>query len=215
MVIEQRITAIEAQEKRGNRRSIFLNGEFALGVDEAVIADLGLHIGQQISETELQEIVRAELIAKAKERALTLLDYRQRSKAEITRRLTLAGFAGDIIEEVMARLKSLGLVDDAQFSKSWVDHRLTGKPMGKTRIRWELRQKGVPVEIAEEALSGVDADVEYQSAMEAARRRWEKDNNPDQYVKRRKLSSYLSRQGFPWETISKVTNELAGEIDDD
>lgn len=209
--MEQRITAIEPQEHRRNRRSIFLNDKFALGVDETVIADLGLHVGQEISEEELNSVVHAELVTKAKDRALTLLEYRKRSRAEIAHRLTRAGFAEDVIEEVATRLETMGLIDDADFSQSWVNHRLAGAPMGKARIRWELRQKGVADEVVQEAISAIDADTEFQTAIDAARRRWEKDRNADEPTRRRRLASFLQRQGFGWEVITKVVNLLLEE----
>jgi regulatory protein len=213
--LEQRISAIEVQEKRGNRRSIFVDGKFALGVDEAVIADLGLHVGQEISVDRLEEVVHAELVVKAKDRALGLLDYRQRSKAEVERRLLRAGYTEDVIEEVIARLVSLGLLDDAQFSQTWVNHRLAGRPMGKKRIMWELRQKGVSNEVADVAMSSINEDTEYESAMESARRRWQKDSNPDIYAKRRRLIAYLQRQGFGWETINRVVTGLIADSEPD
>lgn len=215
METEQRISAIEEQEKRTNRRSIFINGKFALGVDESVIRDLGLHVGQRITEEELQRIVHAELVSKAREKALKLLEYRARSRAEIARRLIRAGFAEDVVEETLERLEGLGFVNDEEFSRTWVNHRLGGKPMGRARIRWELRQKGVPNDVVEEALSAVDADTEHQSAMDAARRRWEKDNDPDERSKRRRLASYLRRQGFGWDTITEVLNELSEGMEPD
>jgi regulatory protein len=209
MLTEQRITAIEPQERKKNRRSVFLDGKFTLGVDESVIADLGLHVGQQISEKELQQIVHTELVSKATDRALTLLEYRKRSKAEIVQRLKRVGFDEDIIEETAVRLEKMGLIDDADFSQSWVNHRLAGNAMGKNRIRWELRQKGISSELAEEALAGVDADDEFQSALDTAMRRWKKDNNTDYQAKRRRMVAFLGRQGFNWEIIDKVLNELA------
>lgn len=215
MDTEQRISAIETQEKRSNRRSIFINGKFALGVDETVIADLGLRVGQQISEEELRKVVHTELIVKARERALRLLDYRARSKTEISRRLVRAGFDEDVIEETLERLENVGLVDDEQFSKSWVNHRLAGKGMGKTRIRWELRQKGVSADVAEEALSAIDTETEHQSALSLARRRWEKDGDLDERMRRRRLSSYLQRQGYDWGVITAILNELSTEVEAD
>ena len=215
MELEQRISAIEAQERRGNRRSVFINGKFALGVDESVVADLGLRVGQQISEEQLQRIVRAELVAKAREKALRLLDYRARSRTEIAQRLSRAGFAEDVVQETLENLENLGLIDDAQFSKAWVNHRLAGKGMGKTRIKWELRQKGVSAEVAEEALSAIDAETEYQSALSLSRRRWEKDVNLDERTRRRRLVSYLQRQGYDWGVITSILNELSTEPEPD
>ena len=192
-----------------------MDGRFVLGVDETVVADLRLHVGQQISEDELQAVVRAELVSKAKERALTLLEYRARSRAEIARRLARAGFAEDIVDETVARLESMGLIDDAQFSQAWVNHRMAGKPMGKTRIKWELRQKGVATELVDAALSSVDPEAERSSAREAATRRLKKDSGLDERTRRRKTASYLQRQGFSWETINSVLNELAEDADSD
>ena len=208
---EQRITSIEVQQRRSSRRSIFLDGEFALGVDGAVIADLGLRVGQIIAADELQRIVHLELINKAKERALKLLDFRARSKTELSRRLKMAGYEDDVIEEVLGRFQDLGLINDEQFSDSWIRHRLEGKPMGKTRIKWELRQKGVDNETAEAALSQIDGETEYRLAVAAAGKRWEKDNDPDTRARRRRVASYLQRQGFGWEVVSRAMNDLCEE----
>lgn len=213
MDIGPRISAIEAQERRGNRRSIFVDGRFALGVDESVVSDLGLRVGQQIGEDELQRIVRAEQVTKAKESALRLLDFRPRSRAEISRRLARAGFGEDVVVETLERLEALGLIDDGQFARSWVAHRLAGKGMGTARIKWELRRKGVPNEAVDEALSTIDDETERRSALEAARRRWVKDSSADDRTKRRKLAAFLRRQGYDWSVISVVLNELGMEVE--
>ncbi|MHB0913789.1 MAG: regulatory protein RecX [Armatimonadota bacterium] len=208
---EQRITAIEVQEKRSNRRSIFVNGKFVLGVDAAVVADLGLRVGREIGEEDLKKLVRAELVNKAKEKALRLLEYRPRSRAELARRLAQDGFEPEIVEEVLARLEHLGYVDDVSFSEIWVRHRLSGKGMGRTRLKWELRRKGVAPEVVDEAISAVDPETEYELALAAARRRLEKDQSIEQ---QRKTAAYLRRQGYDWETIKRVIAELAGDQPD-
>ena len=48
-----RITAIEAQKRRGDRRSIFVDGEFVVGAHEEVVLTLGLSIGQRFDEEQL------------------------------------------------------------------------------------------------------------------------------------------------------------------
>lgn len=212
---QQRITAIEVQERRKDRRSIFVDGKFVVGVDEDVVADLGLKVGQQFSEEELQSVVRAELLSKAKDRALNLLSYRSRSRTELARRLIRAGYDEDIVEETLSRLQEVGLVDDAQFSQGWVDSRVSGRGLGKSRVRWELRQKGVAPEVVEEALSSIDPDEERTLAADAARRRWEKDKDPDLRSRRRRVASYLQRQGFDWQTVSEVMENLGREDTED
>jgi len=210
---QHRITAIEVQERRQDRRSIFVDGKFVVGVNEDVVAGLGLKVGQQFSEDELNAVVRAEILAKARERALNLLSYRARSRKELARRLSRAGYDEDVVEETLSRLEDRGLVDDAQFSQSWVNSRISVKGLGKTRVRWELRQRGVASEVVEEALSSVDPDEERELASDAARRRWEKDSDPDLRAKRRRVASYLQRQGFEWPLVSEVMEKLVQEAD--
>ena len=205
---QQRITAIEVQERRKDRRSIFVDGKFVVGVDETIVADLGLKVGQQFSEDELNEVIRAELLSKAKARALNLLSYRSRSRAELARRLVRAGYEEDIVEETLSRLENAGFIDDAQFSQGWVNSRVSGKGLGRARVRWELRQKGVAPEVVEEALSSVDPDKERELAADAAGRRWERDKDPDLRARRRRVASYLQRQGFDWQTVSEVLDRL-------
>ena len=149
-------------------------------------------------------------VTRAREKALRLLDYRPRSSKEIERRLAKAGFAEEVVEETLRRLDELGLIDDRQFARMWINRR---KALGKTRIKWELRQKGVSNDVVEEALLAVDPETEYRSAVEAARVRWEKDRSPDERTRRRRLAAYLQRKGFGWDVISGVLNELSGEPD--
>lgn len=210
---QHRITAIEVQERRQDRRSIFVDGKFVVGVNEQVVADLRLQIGQQFSEDELNAVVRAEILAKAKERALGLLSYRSRSREELSRRLRRAGYDEDIVEETLSGLENAGFIDDAQFSQGWVNSRVSQKGLGKARVRWELRQRGVTSEVIEEALASVDPDEERLLAADAARRRWEKDKDPDLRSKRRRVASYLQRQGFEWQLVSEVIGKLADEAD--
>ena len=153
---------------------------------------------------------RISSIEKAKEKALRLLDYRPRSSKEIERRLMKAGFEEEVVAEALRRLEEVGLIDDAEFARMWINHR---KAVGKTRIKWELRQKGVSTEVVEEALSGIDPETEYQSAMKSARVRWAKDKSPDERTRRRRLVAHLQRKGFGWDVINSVLNELSGEPD--
>ena len=54
--------------------------------------------------------------------------------------------------EALAWLESHGLLDDAQFSQAWVTSRTEAQPMGRERLSWELRRKGVAGETVAEAL---------------------------------------------------------------
>ena len=201
------ITAIEAQKKRGNRRSIFVDGEFVAGVHEEIVLALGLAVGQVFDRDRLVELLKAETKRKARESAIRLINYRDRSVSEIRQRLIRDDFPEEIVEEVTDQLSRTGLLNDEKFSRDWIKARSASKPMGKARLAWELRSKGVDASTVDQALEELDDETEYDLALSAAVRKLRKMDCADPLTKNR-LSSFLRRRGFDWDTISRVIDEL-------
>lgn len=100
-------------------------------------------------------------------RAVRLLAVRARSCAEIEKRLTDACYMDDTVEMVLTKLQTNKLLDDEAFAKQWAQDRMI-RQIGKTRILYELRQKGVADEIAERTLAELDPERQDQSAMKLA-----------------------------------------------
>jgi regulatory protein len=215
-----RITAIEPQRRRG-RVSVFLDGVFAVGVDEAVAAGLRLAVGQEVGAEELQAIVGAETRRRAKDSALRWLSLRARSRAEVQRGLERKGYESPVIEEVLEELSRQHLLDDRDFTRAWVQARTSGRPMGARRIAHELRGKGVSSELIQEALEARGApEEELELALAVGRQTVKRVRGEDPARARRKLAAALQRRGFSWSVTSAVVEKLLpGEseasVDDD
>jgi regulatory protein len=199
-----RITGIEPQRRHPERVSIFVDGEFAIGVDGAVAVALGLQVGQSVTTARLQEIARAEELRQAFDRALHFLGYRARSQAEVRRRLLQKGYEEEIVDQVIDRLREGGLLDDSQFTEAWVRARTTGRGMGPRRIAWELRQKGVDAETVRDAVERIDEETELGLALKVGRQKAESVRGEPMPVARRKVAAALQRRGFSWEVTSRV-----------
>ena len=204
-----RITDIAVQKRSGSRRSIYVNGEFFAGVGEEVVAELGLRVGQEIDAQKLAEMIRAEEFRSAREAAFAMLDYRPRTKKEISDGLKRKGYSDEIIVSVMARLLELGFIDDEKFAEQWVSSRISSRPTGRIRMAWELRSRGVSQETVEKALSEVDEEDELRMAREIAAKKIA-FVSPDDEKARRRLAGFLRRRGFDWDVISRVLNEFYG-----
>ncbi len=204
------ITAIEAQKKRSKRRSIFVDGEFVAGVHEDVAAALNLSVGQSFDRDRLLELIRAENVRKAYDRALRLISYRDRSESEVRRRLLASDFSEEVVDEVVRKLAGVGLLNDERFSEQWVQSRTLSRPMGRARLAWELRSKGVDPETVEQALRDFGEDTEYALAVSAAQKKLGRMDRTDPSL-REKLASFLGRRGFDWDVIRKVLDELCPE----
>lgn len=204
------ITAIEPQVRYRDRFNIYVDGEWVAGVHAEVVAVAGLRVGQLVTVADLQALMRSEELRRVRDSALQFLGYRARSRVELRRRLQQKGYDAELIEETLAALDHSGLINDAEFSQSWVRAR-TGsisKPMGPNRLAAELRQKGVDREVIDEALLAVDQDKEMDLALAVGRQKIEQLRDEDYRTARRKLGAILMRRGFTSEVCFKVLDIL-------
>src|SRR5690606_39823515 len=116
-----------------------LVGEFAFGLPDTEAARL--RVGQTLSEQEIAALREIDAISRAFDRAVRLLARRPYSAAEIRRSLASHEVAPAVIDEVLARLETLGYVDDYAFAQYWVENRERFRPRGARALRYELDRK--------------------------------------------------------------------------
>ncbi|MCF8011971.1 MAG: recombination regulator RecX [Clostridiales bacterium] len=134
---------------------------------------------------------------KAKQKAFKLLSYRARTEQEICSRLHRAGFSSEVVERLKDFLEEYGFINDRSFAEQWLKYRLNKGNKGKLYIYRELLSKGVSSEIADELISSISDECEYNIMMESARRKLK--TSCSNYA----LAKYLERQGFSRELICK------------
>ncbi|RDD31503.1 regulatory protein RecX [Prosthecochloris sp. ZM] len=141
---------------------------------------------------------------KALDRAIGYLGIREHSRQEIRGKLKRNGFSDETIEKALERLDTLNLLDDLSFARNFIRSRTRVKPSGLYKLRYELRQKGVPDDIAEEALR------EYDSAAQCLNAALKKMPflKGDQEHRRKKLHTHLANRGFDSQTIRQTLDEL-------
>jgi regulatory protein len=141
--------------------------------------------------------------------ALRYLASRPRSEREVRGRLQRAGVAEPEIERVLAELRGHGLVDDAAFARYWVDQRQTFRPRGARLLEAELRQHGLAAELASTAAGHLESSAE-EDAYRAARKRAQqlRAATDDERTFTTKLSQFLLRRGFAWDTIAPTVSRL-------
>ena len=151
-----------------------------------------------------------KLAAKAKNNAYALLRMRPRSEAELRERLGMKGYEEPIIDAVVEDLRRLGYVDDPKFAKFWVESRMHTNPVGDVMLRRELKAKGVPDPVIEEALAAkAGAYDEREIAKSMAVGRFERFKKMDRRKALKRVYDFLLRRGFAYETVRSVVEELA------
>lgn len=155
--------------------------------------------------------------------ALRFLEARSRSVAEVRRRLRDAGYRPELVEGAIERLLALGMLDDAAFSRAWVESRDRARPRGEHALRQELRLKGVDAATIEAVLEArrAEAGPEDPAVDEAAAERLLARHArtlarvPDPRARRQRAYALLARSGIDPETAALVSARFVarGEVE--
>lgn len=201
--MEHRITALKVQKRNQQRVNIYLDGEFAFGL--ARITAAWLSVGQILSDEKIAQLQAEDVRETHYQHVLRYLSYRPRTEAEIQKYLQKKSAGEDVIDYVLERLKSGGLVNDERFAQIWVENRAELRPRSRRALVYEMRQRGISDEIIQESLEQIsDDDQAYQAALHHRRKIIHLDWN--EY--RQKMLRYLAQRGFSYDVSSGVARRV-------
>lgn len=189
------------------RISLYIDGEFALGVGTQIAEERGLRVGQTLSLAEVAGLRDADEVGKAVDKALAYLTSRPRSIREVRDRLKEKEVPPATIDAVMTRLEGWGYIGDEGFARYWIENRNANQPRGKRLLRQELWQKGVERETVDQVLEDVELN-EDGAALELARKRLRSLRALDEQTQRRRLAAFLQRRGYDWPTVKRALDRL-------
>ncbi|MDI6893230.1 MAG: regulatory protein RecX [Bacillota bacterium] len=178
----------------------------------------------------------------AREYALRLLE-RPRTEYQVRMALARRGFDGAVQDEVVGRLRGLGLLDDVAYARAYIEETLVRRPMGRRALAVALARRGVSREHVRLALAQVEESMRMDVGADAgpAGREGEPDagaagpegepGDLEEVAARRagqawlrrnrhrpdacRLQGYLMRRGFGRELAVRTVRELLGEESDD
>jgi regulatory protein len=119
-----------------------------------------------------------------------------KSTSQLRKILEQREIDSEIAEKVIERFTEVGLIDDAAYAETIVNSRRNYKGLAKSAIKRELNEKGVSQELVEEAISGITAEDDFESAKQLATRRYRQMAHLEKDVRTRRLAGYLQRKGY-------------------
>ena len=143
---------------------------------------------------------------RAREYALRLLEYRERSEQEIEERMARKNYDERLIKSTIKSLKNHNLVNDRRFARMWAESCLR-RSYGRWKVQSDLNKKGIDEEIVEEVLRESYSKVdEVQIALALIQKKWPFLKEEKNTLLRR-VSDFLKRRGFPFEVIAEVIRQ--------
>lgn len=190
-----------------------LSGGRRLLIDVSLVSELGLSKGVRLAGPALDRLLREGDRGAARARALRYLEVRERSRAEVERRLARYGYDPALIQEVVAWLVHLGYVDDRRFAQWFALARSHGS-WGPRRITQDLLQRGVERSVVAEIVGKMRPEGQGATEVVAelaalVQRRFARELAADPARAERRIASFLERRGHGWEIIRTVLQQVA------
>lgn len=204
------ITALTAQQKDKNRVNVMVDGAYRFSLDIFQVGELGIKVGKDYSEEELQALEIESSFGKVYARALEYCMMRPHSAKEVKdylyrktreRRTKTGemrpGVSTEVTTRVFDRLLEKGYVNDESFACYWVENRSQAKGVSRRKLQLELRAKGIEAGVIERQLTeSVRSDDDEIQKVIAKKQRL--------YPDRQKFMQYLMRQGFSYDSITRA-----------
>jgi len=206
------ITSITSQKRKG-RYNIFIDGEYAFPVDEAILIKHLLRKDMEISIDFQKQIEKEDGFYKAYQTALNYLSYALRSEKEVKDNLIEKEY-DDYIESVIQKLKTQRLINDLEYAKSYVRTAANINRKGPRVISQELRKRGIEELQIEDALIEYPASQQIENVEALIKKKWKKSSKTSQRDKVKKVKAYLMQKGYSNDIIQEAFNHVDTEMDE-
>jgi regulatory protein len=195
-------------------RSAAKEGESLMTVHEDTLIGWRLLKGRQLSAEEYAKLKAEEQKEDAYRTALGMLERKARTTMEISKSLKRKGYAPEVVEGCLERLQARRMLDDSAYARRFTEQRAVSQRKGRMLIRQELFQRGVGREDVEQAIGELDGQLEQESALIIARKRWPNIKG-DYRERKQKLMAILLRRGFPSSVVKEAIQQVAAPSADE
>ncbi|MDF7636995.1 recombination regulator RecX [Leuconostocaceae bacterium ESL0958] len=208
----KKITRISTQ-KRAGRYNIELDGHFAFGLSEAVLAKFGLMKGRTLDEALIAQIKEADQVDQALKIALNYLSPALRTVAQVRQKLSQKEVSAAIADQVVDYLQKQQLLDDASYAQHYVATKKRIQPKGPRVIAQDLHQAGVAEATIESALLSYSAEEQLAVAVKLAEKAARSHRRDAALVRRQKVTQALVQKGFSFEIAEEALTAVTVEAD--
>lgn len=164
-----------------------------------------------IVEEKNKEIEAADA---AKQVLLRRLSNAPRTRKELAKDLKDKDISDEVANVALDRFEEVGLINDQALASNYVSSQHERKGLGKNALRQQLRAKGVSDDVAQEAISQISDDQEFQAAFALACKKIRSLQRDDAKTQLRKIVGVLARKGYSSNLAFRVAKEVITDLPD-
>lgn len=193
--------------KRG-RYALFLDGEFLFSVDEETFTLRALRTGMQLDDEQLSSLYEDTQLKGAKEKALSLLSYKDYTVKMMVERLC-EHFDEDAALSAAKRMEELGLINDLNYAQRLSRDLVHLKHYSLRRVTLELKKRGVDDDTIQQALEQFDSYDFLEEIETVLQKKYRKDLASPKGQTR--AINGLTRLGYSYQDIRRAIRHILEE----
>ena len=186
---------------------VYIDGEYAMKLDTATLAENGITVGYTLDDDELKELIEKSDYRRAKEKALYLISGRDYSKKQLMDKIKKDS-SEETAEEVCERMEELGLLNDENYARRLAHDLIYLKKLSVKGAKYKLMEKGIDRELCDEILEEFEVDP-VEQLTEIIERKYA-DKLDDEKGRRRTIAA-LQRLGYSWSDIKSALAEYEND----
>lgn len=206
------VTAILPNPADPAKRDLYVDGAFYITLPFELLLQQELAVGDPFGEEELEALTLAAELIPAKEKAYQYLGYGDLSRKKLYEKLTRFGIEPRVAEAACDKMEEQGFLNDERLAHRLAVRFAESKRWGPRRILPEIIQRGIPSELAKEAVACLEVDFA-ESAAYHLQAKYRNYNLSDR-KELQKVTQGLQRLGFDFDTIRSAVADWSEDYDD-
>ncbi|MEG1686944.1 MAG: RecX family transcriptional regulator [Angelakisella sp.] len=198
----------DIQKTKKGRYAVFADGEFLFSVHPDSYYKTQLRVGLAMTVEELEQLRVDDQLRSAKEAAMNALSRAAQSSGMLRQKLSRY-YDSDAVEGAIARMTELGLVDDFDYARRMAADCVNLRGYSQLRLRQYLRQKQLPAEAIEAALTQFGDDNEIDPIVALLLKKYRNKITDSEGL--RKSIAALQRRGFGFGDIRAALQKIEEE----
>lgn len=141
-----------------------------------------------------------------KQKLVNYCVYQDRCHSEIEQKMREFLLIPEAKDEIVLYLIKENYLNEERFTRSYIRGKFSIKHWGRTKIKMNLRQKGITDKLISRCMDEIDADDYENTVSKIYHDYFSKQKGLKEYQKKSKTIKYLISRGFEYELILDVIN---------
>ena len=199
---KSKILSITPDKKNTYKITTSLGIEFR--VPEEVLLKISLIEGYELSDSDINLLNSSIDYFKVRKMALTLLDYRMRSKKELELRLIKKGNNRKIISMVIEDLENKGWIDDEKFCLALGMDQIRRNNIGPIALKYKLKEHIDSLSFIEELSDRIYSELNIENIIMKVLLKFPPEKLKKNETLKRKIINRLKGKGHYWQDIDEA-----------